>query len=212
MQVKSYKGGSFGEVKFDENSFGDKVLYKTLKDNVVMYLANQRQGTVKTKTRGQVAGTGKKPYKQKHTGRARAGDVKSPIWRSGGTVFGPQPRDYSYHMPKKARRVALRTALYGKLTDGEVIIADIDGFTEPSSKKARKILKDIGSPKRTLVLLFNDDENIWKSFRNFPGVTVRTARQVCAFDVASGGIILAEASALEELQERVGIQAEGDAK
>ena len=212
MQVKSYKSGSVGEVEFDAGAFGDKILYRTLKDNVVMYMANQRQGTVKTKNRSAVAGTNKKPYKQKHTGRARAGDVKSPIWRSGGTVFGPQPRDYSYHMPKKARRVALRTALAGKLADGEVVIADLDGFSVPSAKTARKILQDLGSPKRALVLLFNADENIWKSFRNFPKVNVRTARQVCAFDITAGGIIIAEASALEELKERVGITAEGDAQ
>lgn len=212
MQVKSYKAGSVGEVEFDANAFGDKVLYRTLKDNVVMYLANQRQGTVKTKNRSAVQGTNKKPYKQKHTGRARAGDVKSPIWRSGGTVFGPQPRDYSYHMPKKARRVALRSALAGKLADGEVIIADLDGFSAPSSKAARKVLQDVGSPRKALILLFNADENIWKSFRNFPKVNVRSARTVCAYDVINGGIILAEASALEELKERVGIVAEGDAQ
>lgn len=212
MQVKSYKAGSVGEVEFDASAFGDKILYRTLKDNVVNYLANQRQGTVKTKNRANVRGTNKKPYKQKHTGRARAGDRKSPIWRGGGTVFGPLPRDYSYHMPKKARRVALRTALAGKLADGEVVIADLEGFSSPSAKAARKILADVGSPRRALVLLFNQDENVWKSFRNFPGVTVRTARQVCAFDVVNGGTILAEGSALEELKERVGIQAEGDAQ
>ncbi len=212
MQVKSYKAGSVGQVEFDANAFGDKILYRTLKDNVVMYLANQRQGTVKTKNRSAVAGTNKKPYKQKHTGRARAGDVKSPIWRSGGTVFGPQPRDYSYHMPKKARRVALRSALAGKLADGEVMIADLEGFTAPSAKAARKVLQDVGSPRRALILLFNPDENVCKSFRNFPRDTVRTARQVCAFDVVHGGLILAEASALEELKERVGISAEGDAQ
>ena len=94
MKVQSYQGGSVGQVEFDESAFGGKVLYRTLKDNVVMYMANQRQGTVKTKTRGNVQGTNKKPYRQKHTGRARAGDVKSPIWRGGGTVFGPLPRDY----------------------------------------------------------------------------------------------------------------------
>jgi large subunit ribosomal protein L4 len=110
MQVKSYQAGNVGTVEFDEGPFGGKVLYRTLKDAVLMYQANKRQGNASTKGRSQVQGTNKKPYKQKHTGRARAGDVKSPIWRGGGTVFGPKPRDFSYHMPTKARRVALRSA------------------------------------------------------------------------------------------------------
>ena len=113
MKVQSYKSGKVGQREFDATPFGEKILYRTLKDAVVMYQANQRQGTVKTKGRSEVAGSGKKPWKQKHTGRARAGDRKSPIWRGGGTVFGPKPRDYSYHMPTKARRVALRAALAG---------------------------------------------------------------------------------------------------
>lgn len=206
MQVQSYQSGKLGNVEFDGAAFGDKILYRTLKDNVVMYLANQRQGTHKTKNRSAVKGTNKKPYKQKHTGRARAGDVKSPIWRGGGTVFGPQPRDYSYHAPKKARRVALRTAVAGKLLDGELIIADLGDFSQPSAKSARKILADIGSPRRALIVTFNRDENVWKSFRNFPGVEVRTAKELCAFDVVHGGTILAESSAMDELKERVGLQ------
>ena len=125
MQVKSYKAGNIGQVEFDESNFGAKVLYRTLKDAVVMYQANRRQGTVKTLGRSEIAGSNKKPYKQKHTGRARAGDRKSPIWRGGGTVFGPRPRDYSYHMPAKARRVALRSALAGKLADDQVVLAEL---------------------------------------------------------------------------------------
>ena len=137
MKVKSYKAGSVGEVELDVAPFGEKVLYRTLKDAVVMHMANQRQGTASTKGRSEVKGTNKKPYKQKHTGRARAGDVKSPIWRGGGTVFGPKPRDYSYHMPTKARRVALRTALAGKIADGELVIADLGDWAEPSSRSER---------------------------------------------------------------------------
>ncbi|HRV80621.1 MAG TPA: 50S ribosomal protein L4, partial [Planctomycetota bacterium] len=140
MQVKSYKAGNVGEVEFDTTAFGEQVLYRTLKDAVVMYQANKRQGTAATRGRSVVRGSNKKPYKQKHTGRARAGDRKSPIWRGGGTVFGPHPRDFSYHMPIKARRVALRSALAGKLADGEVVIADLSGFGSPSSKDARRIL------------------------------------------------------------------------
>ena len=126
MKVKSYKAGSVGEVELDVAPFGEKVLYRTLKDAVVMHMANQRQGTASTKGRSEVKGTNKKPYKQKHTGRARAGDVKSPIWRGGGTVFGPKPRDYSYHMPTKARRVALRSAIAGKIADWATVDEVLD--------------------------------------------------------------------------------------
>ena len=209
MQVKSYQAGSVGEVQFDERPFHDKggkdrVLYRTLKDAVVMHQANQRQGTVKTKTRGKVKGTNKKPYRQKGTGRARAGDVKSPIWRGGGVVFGPLPRDYSYHMPAKARRLATRTALLGKLKDGEVVIADLGGFNEPSSRSARKVLADLGSPRRALIVLAEPKEMVWKSFRNFPGVQVRVAQDLCAHDVVAGGLVIAEGAAMDALAKRVG--------
>lgn len=204
MQVKSYKAGSLGSVELDETPFGGKVLYRTLKDAVVMHMANQRQGNASTKGRSEVRGTNKKPYKQKHTGRARAGDVKSPIWRGGGTVFGPRPKDYSYQMPTKARRVATRSALAGKLADGEVVIADFGGFSAPSAKAARKILTDLERTKRVLVVLAEPNENIWKSFRNFPGVVIREAKELCAFDVVSCGIVIAEGAAMDALAARFG--------
>jgi large subunit ribosomal protein L4 len=209
MQVKSYQAGSVGEVEIDERPFHDKggkarVLYRTLKDAVVMAQANKRQGTVKVKNRAAIKGTQKKPYKQKGTGRARAGSVKSPIWRGGGTVFGPKPRDYSYHMPAKARRVATRSALLGKLQDGEVVIADFGEFTAPVARMARKILADLGSPRRALIVLAEPNEMVWKSFRNFPGVKVRAAVDVCAFDVVAGGLVVAEGAAMESLAARVG--------
>jgi large subunit ribosomal protein L4 len=210
MQVKSYKAGTVGEVEIDEAPFGGKVLYRTLKDAVVMHQANQRQGTASTKGRSDVKGSNKKPYKQKHTGRARAGDVKSPIWRGGGTVFGPKPRDYSYHMPIKARRVALRSALAGKLRDDEVVIADLGDFGSPSAKSARKVLADLGvgaagGQRRATLVLTERDDNVWKSFRNFPGVKVRTAAELCAFDVVAGGLIVAQSGAMEALAARVGL-------
>lgn len=204
MQIKSYKSGSHGRVEVDEAPFGGKVLYRTLKDAIVMHLANQRQGTVNTRGRSQVAGSNRKPWRQKHTGRARAGDRKSPIWRGGGTVFGPHPRDYSYHMPVKARRVALRSAIAGKLADGEVVVADLGTFSAPSAKSARKILSDLGSPRRALVVLRERNQTVWKSFRNFPSLTVRIAAELCAYDVVVGGLVIVEAGVLEALASRVG--------
>jgi large subunit ribosomal protein L4 len=207
MKVQNYKSGKMGEVEFDTAPFGDKVLYRTLKDAAVMYQANQRQGTVQTKGRSDVAGSRKKPWKQKHTGRARAGDRKSPIWRGGGVVFGPHPRDFSYHMPAKARRVALRSALYGKIADSELVFADLGKFDAPSAKAARKILADLGAPRRALLVLNAANENVWKSFRNFPLVNVRTAAELCAHDVINGGLVIAEKEAVASLAERVGVRA-----
>ena len=218
MKLKTYDGKRLSEREFDAAAFGEKVLYRTLKDAVVMHQANQRQGTVKTKGRSDVAGSHKKPWKQKHTGRARAGDRKSPIWRGGGVVFGPLPRDYSYHMPAKARRVALRTALCGKLRDGEVVLFESTGMSKPSAKAARKLLQETGAAKRepgevhkVLVLLRAPDENVWKSFRNFPDLVVRSAADLCAFDVVSARVVLAQSEALEAVAGRVGVGATGGA-
>ena len=110
-------------------------------------------------------------------------------------------------MPAKARRIALRTALRGKLTDDEVVIADLGGFGQPSSKAARKILKDLGSPRRAVVVLAEPDTNLWKSFRNFPGVIVRSARDLCAHDVVVSALVICEAQAMDQLTERVGATA-----
>ena len=206
MKVQSYSAGKIGQIEFDTKSFGDKVLYRTLKDAVVMYQANKRQGTAKVKGRSEVHGSGKKPWKQKHTGRARAGDKKSPIWRGGGTVFGPHPRDFSYHAPAKQRRVALRSALYGKFADSEVVVAELPRYSKPSSKSARGLLVELGAPRKAMFVLSERNEVLWKSLRNFPNVTVRVAAELNALDVLNGGLIVAERAALDALKERVGIK------
>ncbi len=209
MELKTYNGSKVGTTQFDERRFGEKVLYRTLKEAVVMWQANQRQGNASTKTRAEVRGSNKKPYRQKKTGRARAGDRKSPIWRGGGTVFGPKPRDYSFHMPQKARRVALRSALLGKLRDDEVVVTELPAFDGPSSKTARGVLAQVGAPRRALLVLAEPNDHVWKSFRNFPGVVVRSAAELCAYDVIAGGLILAESGALELVADRVGLAPEG---
>ncbi len=209
MKVKVYKGGNVTETELAEQPFGDSVLYRTLKSSVLSHQANQRQGTVKTKGRSEVAGSGKKPWKQKHTGRARAGDRMSPIWRGGGTVFGPLPRDHRFDLPARERRVALRTAIYGKLKDGEFVLADLGALraAAPSAKSARKVLADLGAPRRAIVVLAVPDETVWKSFRNFPGVTIRPACDLCAFDVVTASIVICEPGAFEALGKRVGLVA-----
>lgn len=210
MQVKNYSAGSVGTVDFDGTPFGAGVLYRTLKEAVVMYQANKRLGTASTRGRAVVSGSNKKPWKQKHTGRARAGDRKSPIWRGGGTVFGPHPRDWSYHMPIKARRVALRSALAGKLADNEVVIADLSAFQAPSAKAARAILAALGQPRRACIVTTSHNIDVYKSFRNFEGVSVRSAADLCAHDVVAGGVIIAEKGAMDHLAARVGKQQGGE--
>ena len=204
MQLNVYGKGSAQKQDFDAGAFGDKVFYRLLKNAVDMFKANQRQGTVKTKIRSEISFSGKKPWKQKHTGRARAGDKKSPIWRKGGTTFGPRPRDYSFHMPAQQRRVALRSALCGKFGDGEVALFDGSSFSAPSAKSARAVLASAGTPRRLTIVLAQPNENVFKSFRNFPRVEVRLAVDLCAHDVLNGGLILAEAAALDALAQRVG--------
>jgi len=211
MQLNVYGKGNAQKQDFDAGAFGDKVFYRLLKNAVDMFKANQRQGTVKTKIRSEISFSGKKPWKQKHTGRARAGDKKSPIWRKGGTTFGPRPRDYSFHMPAQQRRVALHSALCGKFGDGEVALFDGSSFSGPSAKSARAVLAAAGSPRRLTIVLAQPNENVFKSFRNFPLVEVRLAVDLCAHDVLNGGLILAEAAALDALVQRVGSKTGGAA-
>jgi large subunit ribosomal protein L4 len=208
MKVASYTGGKKAHVEYDAQPFGEKVMHRLLKDAVVMYQANLRQGTAKTKTRAEVHGSHAKPWKQKHTGRARAGDKKSPIWRKGGTVFGPVLRDHGWQMPAQMRRVALRSAIAGKIKDEELVVAEMPSVNEPSSKAARKMLADLGAPARALIVINASDVALWKSFRNFPNVKVRTAAELNALDVVSGGLIVAEKAALDALADRVGTGAE----
>ena len=117
-----FASNTLSDVAFDESLFGDRTRVRCLRAASLMYEANSRQGTADVKERSEIAGTTKKPWKQKHTGRARSGSKKSPIWRGGGTIFGPRPRDYSYSRPQKELRVALRGALYGKAHDGEIAL------------------------------------------------------------------------------------------
>ncbi|MGH7149532.1 MAG: 50S ribosomal protein L4, partial [Planctomycetota bacterium] len=145
----------------------------------------------------------KKPWKQKHTGRARAGSKKSPLWRKGGTIFGPHPRDFSYRLPRKELRVALRTALLGKLRDREVVLLEGLAFDAPSAKKARGLLSSLGLQGRSLLVLPARDRNAWLSFRNFRGVEVRTAEEVNAYDVCAARNLLCAGGAWESLRERV---------
>lgn len=168
---------------------------------VIDYLANQRQGTHATKTRGLVRGGGKKPWKQKHTGRARSGSIRSPLWRGGGIVFGPQPRDYSQKMPVKAKKKALHDALVLKIRDAEVLILDSFIVKSPRTKAVAELLCALGiGEKSVLIVLHAPDTSFYLSARNIPGVCTVVYRDLNPYQIASFEILLftSEAFAIME--------------
>ncbi|KAA3608231.1 MAG: 50S ribosomal protein L4 [Planctomycetota bacterium] len=195
--------GATGERDLATEALGTKVLYRTLKEAVVQYQANQRQGDAHTKVRTEIAGHRKKPWRQKKTGRARHGDRRSPLWRGGATVFGPRnKRAWGYQLPRKQRLVALRSALLGKVQDGEVKVLQGLSADKPSAKLARKVLADCAPQGTALVVLVEPDTNLWKSFRNFPQVRVKPAVEVNAYDLLAHKWLLAQEGALEVMEQR----------
>lgn len=202
IEIKDKNNKSIGKIEFGGDVFGTDVKTGVLHDSIVNYLANQRQGTHSTKTKGLVRGGGKKPWRQKHTGRARSGSIRSPLWRGGGTIFGPQPRDYSYAIPRKARKLALRAALSGKLSDGEIMVIDDLSLAKPKTKDIAEILKNLDiAGKSTLIVLPEYNEAVMLSARNIPGVAVRKASDLNSYDVVSHKRMLATKKAVEILTE-----------
>jgi large subunit ribosomal protein L4 len=202
VEVKVLQGGAVATKKVDESAFGTKVLGRTLKDAVVMYEANLRQGTVQAKTRSMVRGPNKKLWPQKHTGRARMGTPKSPLWRGGGRIHPPEPRDHSYAMPKQARRIALRNALFTKFRDNEVAIADGWPTGKPSTKSAIAILGKLGMGASATVVTNDLDRNLVLSLRNVPLVDVRTLADLNARQVLLRRYLVLTPSAFAALEQR----------
>ncbi len=193
-------GNPLENTSLQEERFGGKVRMALLRDVVIMHEANHRRGTASTKTRGEVAGGGKKPWTQKHTGRARAGTNRSPIWRGGGVVFGPRPRDYSYSMHRKAKKVALQSALLSKLKDNEVILIDKFEFDSPSTKKMANLLKSIGIKESCLIVISELNDTIWKSSRNIYNLKIRVVSDLNAYDVIKYKKLLIVKDALDNLK------------
>ena len=183
VQVFDNSGKPLEDISLPEERFGGKVRRELLRDTIIMHEANHRRGTASTKTRGEVKGGGRKPWKQKHTGRARAGDIRSPIWKGGGVVFGPRPRDYSFSMHRKAKKVALQSAILSKLIDNEVILINGLELDSPSTKKMATLLKCLDIRESCLIVMQEFDETIWKSSRNIYNVKLRVASDLNAYDV-----------------------------
>ncbi|HUO31749.1 MAG TPA: 50S ribosomal protein L4 [Bryobacteraceae bacterium] len=185
-----------GEIELADAVFGAEVNDSLLYEAVRHYQAGQRAGTVKTKVRGDVRGSGKKLWKQKGTGRARMGSVRSPVWRHGGTVHGPQPRDYSYKLPRKMLLGALRSALSAKLRDGELKVVQTFNLDTPKTKQAKATLAKLDGTRKVLVVENGENRNLTLSVRNLQGVTLLPTREVNAYHLLGHDrVLLSEAAA-----------------
>jgi large subunit ribosomal protein L4 len=191
-----------GEVVLDELAFTAKFNGPLVHETVRSELNALRQGTSSTKTRGNVSGGGAKPWRQKGTGRARAGSSRSPVWKGGGTVFGPSPRHYTFKVNRKARRAALRSALSVQADRGSLAVFDATTFDAPSTKAAAKLLADWGQPNPTLVLLDADEANAGLSFRNLDRVLVLPVEDAGVADVIGAASLLVSETALAQITAR----------
>lgn len=189
-----------GKTELPDDIFGVKVNKALLFEAVHNYRANKRQGTAATKTKGLVSGGGKKPYKQKGTGRARAGSNRSPLWRGGGTIFGPQPRDYSYKMPKKAKWLALSSALAAKFADNEIVIIDDLSIAEPKTRAVKTLLQKL-ELENVLIIVPGKDEKLELAARNIPGVNVARVSELNVYSVLSHEKLLISKDAVERMKE-----------
>ena len=183
IQVYNIKGQSVRKIELDKDIFNGKVNEAILHQVVRMYEANQRQGTASTKTRSDVRGGGKKPWKQKGTGRARAGTIRSPLWRGGGIVFGPHPRDYSYSVPKSIKKLALISSLNAKLNDKNLIVIDDIKLDKPKTKEFNVVLRNIKADKKPLLVLDERDETVIRASRNIPNLLLRDYKTLNAYEV-----------------------------
>jgi large subunit ribosomal protein L4 len=204
LDVVNQKNEKVGALTLSDDVFGGRVNGDLIWESVVRANAAARQGTHKTKNRANVSGSGKKPWRQKGTGRARVGSIRNPLWRKGGTVFGPQPRSYEYTLPKKVERGALRAALAQKLKDGQVVVVDALSAAEVKTKAAVALLKALGVTGKAVLIDLAADENLARSLRNIPGVALLPSGRVTARDVANADRIVATRGAIERLQEALG--------
>jgi large subunit ribosomal protein L4 len=193
-----------GALELSDDVFGGRIKSDLIWSAVVQENASERRGTHATKNRALVSGSGKKPWRQKGTGRARVGEIRNPLWRKGGTVFGPQPRSYGYEMPKKVKRGALLAALAQKLNDGAVIVVDRLESSDRKTKSTADMLKRLGATGKTLVIDVKPDEGFTKSARNIAGVKLVASNRVTARDVIDTARVVATRDALQKLQEALG--------
>jgi large subunit ribosomal protein L4 len=201
LDVLNNENEKVGSVEISDELFGGPVKQHLLWESVVRANAAQRRGTHQTKNRANVSGSGKKPWRQKGTGRARVGEIRNPLWRKGGTVFGPQPRSYEYVLPKKVERGALRAALAEKIQQNGLLVVDALTASEIKTKAAVELLARLGVSGKAVLIDLKMDDKLLRSVRNVPGVTLVPSARVTARDVADAGRVVVTRSALEKLQE-----------
>lgn len=201
--VKLYNqaGDSLGELALNEEIFGIEPNESVVHEAVVQYLASLRRGTSSTKSRGEVRGGGRKPWRQKGTGRARVGTIRSPLWRGGAIIFGPKPRDYAYKLSKKKVSLAMRSALSAKVASGELVALDALSFEMPKTKEMVKTLTALEATGKTLLVVADWDENVIKSARNIEGVIPVVANHLKVYDVLNNTKMVITKDAIAKIEE-----------
>jgi large subunit ribosomal protein L4 len=202
VQVLNESGQAAGEVELPARVFSYPVKEHLLYESVIQHQASKRRGTASTKTRGEVSGSSRKPWRQKGTGRARAGSIRSPLWRKGGTVHGPKPRDYSYEIPKQARKNALKSALALRFAENRLLVLAEANLKEPKTKEAVKLLRSFNL-NSALIVDQHDNKNLFLALRNIPNVKAVDSKLLSAVDVLRHKWLVFTQRALESLMERI---------
>lgn len=201
IEIKDASGKKAGTVDLSASVFGIEPNVHVMHQVVRSQRAAWRQGTHDTKTRGQVRGGGKKPWRQKGTGRARQGTIRAPQWAGGGTVFGPHPRSYAFRVNNKEVKLAMRSALSAKLADNELFVVDNFGFEKPRTKDAAAFLKAMGFEGRTTIVISDDDVNAYLSFRNVPKVNILPVAEANTYELIDNKALVFTADALKRIEE-----------
>jgi large subunit ribosomal protein L4 len=194
-------GSQIGDIELNDDIFGIKVNTHVMYEAVKNYLANQRQGTQSAKTRAEVRGGGRKPWRQKGTGRARQGSIRAPQWKGGGVVFAPKPRDYSYSIPKKVKRLALKSALSSKVEDLEIIVVDQFVLEQPKTKEMVKVLKNLNSGKKALIVIPERDEPVVRASANIAGVKTSYVNTINVYDILNCDSLILTKEAVNKVEE-----------
>lgn len=201
IDVINTQGNVVGEAELSESVFAIEISEHAVYETVKNHLANRRQGTQSAKTRAEVRGGGRKPWRQKGTGRARAGSNRSPLWTGGGIIFAPKPRDYSYTIPKKTKRKAIKSALTYKFDNEELIVLDELKFDEISTKNAAQVISTLAADKKVLLAVAEKDAVIYKSFRNLSNVNVVVANLLNVYDVVNSDVLILTKDAVKVVEE-----------
>ena len=204
VDVVNAQNEKVGSLDLRDDLFGGRIKTDLIHESVVRANAADRRGTHATKTRAMVSGSGKKPWRQKGTGRARVGEIRNPLWRKGGTTFGPQPRSYDYQLPKKVEKGALRAALAQKLRDQQVTVVDVLSVGEIKTKAAAEMLRRLGIDGKALLVDVKPEDKLALSVRNIEGVRLLPSNRVSARDVMNTRRVVLTRAALEKLQEALG--------